>query len=121
MTDAFHDPWVAPALERGDLGMLETTGARTGTARRTHTGFAARDDGSLVIGAAHAGTQWPHNLVAHPACRYAIRGVARAYRAREVTGEERDAALEALAMVYGENTPRGGRTFVLEPAGEVRR
>ena len=116
LADDGHDPWVAPALERGDLGILETTGARSGTARRTHTGLALRADGSLVIGAAHASTQWPHNLAAHPGCRYAIQGVERAHIAREVIGDERDAALEDLAAVYGENTPRGGRTFALEPS-----
>jgi deazaflavin-dependent oxidoreductase (nitroreductase family) len=115
MTEGFHDPWVAPALQRGDLGILETTGARSGAARRTHTGFALRADGSLVIGAAHASTQWPHNLAADRACHYEIRDLRRAYVAREVTGAEREAALEALAMVYGENTPRGGRTYILEP------
>ncbi len=119
MSDDFHDPWVGSALERGDLGILETTGARTGETRRTHTGFASRADGSLVIGAAHRSTQWPYNLVADPACRYEIRGVERAYVAREVTGAERDEALEALEMVYGANTPKGGRTFVLEPARSV--
>jgi len=116
MADDVHDPWVAPALERGDLGILATTGATSGAPRRTHTGFALRGDGSLVIGAAHASTQWPHNLAAHPGCRYSIRGVERAYTAREVTGDERDAALEDLATVYGEKAPRGGRTFVLEPS-----
>jgi deazaflavin-dependent oxidoreductase (nitroreductase family) len=113
MSEDFHDPWVAPALERGDLGILETTGARTGETRRTHTGFASRGDGSLVIGAAHPSTQWPHNLAADPVCRYAIRGVERAYVAHEVLGTERDEALAALEMVYGENTPKGGRTFIL--------
>ena len=116
MTDDFHDPWVAPALERGDLGILETTGARTGATRRTHTGFARRPDGSLVIGAAHGSTQWPHNLAAHPRCRYGIRGTAAAYDAAEVTGDARDAALRDLEAVYGKDTPRGGRTFVLTPA-----
>ena len=116
MTAAFHDPWVAPALERGDLGILETTGARSGATRRSHTGFALRADGSLVIGGAHASTQWPHNLAAHPGCRYSIQGIEHSYTAREVIGDERDAALEDLAVVYGENTPRGGRTFILEPA-----
>jgi deazaflavin-dependent oxidoreductase (nitroreductase family) len=119
LADDLHDPWVAPALERGDLGIIETTGARSGATRRTHTGFALRADGSLVIGAAHASTQWPHNLAAHPGCRYAIRGVGRAYIAREVTRDERDAALGDLAAVYGENTPRGGRTFVLEPSSDA--
>ncbi|MCU0506372.1 MAG: hypothetical protein MUE82_11510 [Chloroflexi bacterium] len=84
MTDPFHDPRVAPAPERGDLGILEEIGARTGARRRTHTGFA-------------------------------IRGVDRAYVAREVTSAERAVALEALAMAHGEDTPRGGRTFHLEP------
>jgi deazaflavin-dependent oxidoreductase (nitroreductase family) len=115
MAEEFHDPWVAPALERGDLGILETTGARTGRARRTHTGFARRADGSLVVGAAHASTQWPHNLAARPRCRYAVRGVSGEYDAVEVAGEARDAALRDLEAVYGGNTPRGGRTFVLLP------
>lgn len=115
MAEPFHDPWVGPALERGDLGVLESTGGRTGEMRRTHTGFARRSDGSLVIGAAHPVTQWPHNLVAHPRCRYEIHGEPADYLAAEVAGPERDAALADLAARYGDNTPRGGRTFVLRP------
>lgn len=102
----------------GRIGILGTTGARTGKPRTAPLGFVARADGTVLIGSGSLENRgWTHNLRADPACTFAIRGDRRAYRARLVEPEAREAALVELAAKMGgfAERARWGDLFVLEP------
>jgi deazaflavin-dependent oxidoreductase (nitroreductase family) len=102
----------------GRVGVLGTTGARTGLARRAPVGFVARPDGTILIGAGSPrGRGWTANLVARPAATFSIKGVERPYRAHLVSPEERPAALAELKEKMGSIAERAdwGALFVLVP------
>ena len=102
----------------GRIGILGTTGAKTGLARRAPVGFVARPDGTILIGAGGVEPRgWTANLKAHPAATLSVKGVERPYRARLVHADERATALAELREKMGriaERTPWGD-LFVLEP------
>jgi deazaflavin-dependent oxidoreductase (nitroreductase family) len=108
------------------VGLLESTGARTGRRRRTPVLYL-EDDGRLVIVASNVGgarhPAWLHNLRRHAEVRFLCREHGwRPYRAREVEGSER-ARCWALATDLFAGYERyqrrtGGRripVIVLEP------
>jgi deazaflavin-dependent oxidoreductase (nitroreductase family) len=112
-----------------NLGMrnvvLVTTG-RTSGRRREVPLFAAEDGDRLVIVGSNAGRAtdpaWVANLRANPHTQVLVGAEARAVRAREVEGEERD-RLWAIAAAgypgyddYATWTDRRIPVFVLEPA-----
>lgn len=102
----------------GRVGILGTTGAKTGLARRAPVGFVARPDGSLLIGAGSRENRgWTANLKANPAATFSIKGVERRYEAHLVSGDERPAALAELRQKMGRVAERTdwGDLFVLEP------
>ena len=104
----------------GRVGILGTTGAKTGLRRTTPVGYVAHADGSLLIGSGSRENRgWTVNLRANPAATFKTRGVERAYRARLVTAEARPAALADLKISMGSYADRAdwGDLFVLEPAG----
>lgn len=75
------------------VGVLETTGARSGRRRRTPLLYFA-DGATLVIVASNGGNprnpSWLHNLRAHPDVRFLSREHGwQTYRARVVSGDER--------------------------------
>ncbi len=102
----------------GRIGILGTTGAQTGLARRAPIGCVARPDGSLLIGSGSRQNRgWTANLRANPATTFSIKGVEREYLARLITGDERPAALAELRAQMGRVAERTnwGDLFVLEP------
>ena len=106
----------------GRVGILGSTGAKTGKARRVPLGYALRPDGSVLIGCGspeHRG--WTANLRATPGCTFSIRGTERRYLARLVIPEQRAAALAELTSTVGAVAERvtWGDLFVLEPAGVI--
>jgi deazaflavin-dependent oxidoreductase (nitroreductase family) len=104
----------------GRIGILTTTGAKTGLRRTAPIGFVARPDGTVLIGSGSPVNRgWTVNLRANPSCTFAIRGTTRSYRARLVGPEERPAALAELHAAMGRVAERAtwGDLFVLEPAG----
>jgi deazaflavin-dependent oxidoreductase (nitroreductase family) len=105
-------------VRTGRVGILGTTGARTGLPRHAHIGFVARPDGSLLIGAGTpTGHAWTANLKANPSVTFAIKGLERRYRARLVGPDERDAVLAEIRAKMGGPAARAnwGDLFVLEP------
>jgi deazaflavin-dependent oxidoreductase (nitroreductase family) len=105
----------------GRIGILGTTGAKTGLRRTAPVGYAVRPDGNLLIGAgSRANRGWTANLRANPAATFSTRGVERPYRARLVQPEEREAALGELKARMGGFAERAdwGDLFVLEPEVE---
>jgi deazaflavin-dependent oxidoreductase (nitroreductase family) len=109
-------------------GLLVCRGARSGAERRVPLVYVPLPDERIVLigsnGGAPRNPAWVHNLRAHPdGVRFAARGGERAYRAREVDGEERremwDRAVRQYVGygTYQERTSRRIPVFVLEPAG----
>ncbi|OEU97434.1 MULTISPECIES: nitroreductase/quinone reductase family protein [Streptomyces] len=60
----------------GDLLLLTTTGARTGTEQTSPLGFVRDEDGALLVvasaGGAHRHPAWYRNLLAHPMVRVEV-------------------------------------------------
>jgi deazaflavin-dependent oxidoreductase (nitroreductase family) len=107
----------------GRIGILGTTGARTGLPRTAPIGFVARDDGTVLIGAgSRTNRGWTANLKANPEATFSIKGVERRYRARLVAAEDREAALAELKAKMGGMAERAdwGDLFVLEPEATTR-
>jgi deazaflavin-dependent oxidoreductase (nitroreductase family) len=102
----------------GRIGILGTTGAKTGRRRTAPIGFVDREDGTLLIGSGSPVNRgWTANLKANPAATFSVKGVERRYRARLVPPEEREAALGELRARMGGFAERAdwGDLFVLEP------
>jgi len=118
LTKMFNSIGGSLMVRSGRVGMLGTTGAKTGLARRAPIGFVARADGSLLIGSGSRENRgWTVNLKARPEATFAIKGVERRYRATLVGAEERAAALAELKAAMGSFAERAdwGDLFVLEP------
>jgi deazaflavin-dependent oxidoreductase (nitroreductase family) len=102
----------------GRVGILTSTGAKTGLRRTAPLGFVSRPDGTLLIGSGSKENRgWTANLKAHPGCTFSIKGVERRYRARLVEETARPEALEELKAKMGSYAERAdwGDLFVLEP------
>lgn len=116
---------VGGPFEGGNLLLLTTTGAKSGTARTTPLGYV-RHGGSLLIVASNLGApdhpDWYRNLLAHPVVDVEIG--TRAYQALAVPAEgaRRDelfAHVVREAPGYGDYQAATDRTLpvvVLEPA-----
>jgi deazaflavin-dependent oxidoreductase (nitroreductase family) len=105
-------------VRSGRVGLLGTTGAKTGLARKAPIGFVTRPDGSLLIGSgSKVNRGWTANLKANPGCAFRIKSDERRYRARLVGEAERPAALAELKAKMGSMAERAdwGDLFVLEP------
>ncbi|HYO41713.1 MAG TPA: nitroreductase family deazaflavin-dependent oxidoreductase [Candidatus Limnocylindrales bacterium] len=102
----------------GRVGILATTGAKTGKPRSAPLGYVARADGTVLVGSGRLENRgWVVNLKANPACTYKIKGTEKRYRARPLEGEEREAALAELIARVGSMGERmtWGDVFLLEP------
>ncbi len=118
LTRAFNALGGSLMARSGRVGILGTTGAKTGQPRRAPVGFVARPDGSILIGAgSRASRGWTANLKANPAATFSVKGVEHRYRAGLVGGECRAAALDELKAKMGGVAARAdwGDLFVLEP------
>jgi deazaflavin-dependent oxidoreductase (nitroreductase family) len=104
----------------GRVGIIGTTGAKTGKPRTTPIGFVRRADGRLLVGNGSPQPRgWTANLKANPACSLRIRGEVRLYRARLLGPEERAAALAELKAAMGSVAERAAWSdlFELVPEG----
>jgi len=102
----------------GRVGILRTTGARTGKARSAPLGFVLHADGTVLIGSGSPENRgWTANLKANPSCTFSIKGAEKRYRARPVTADGREAAVGELRASAGSMTERltWGDVFLLEP------
>ena len=110
---------VAPHLDRGLLrlsggrltmsgrrmvGFLHVKGAKSGLERVTPLVYT-RDGEGIVLIASRGGDvkhpAWYRNVVANPDVSFEIGGEKRAYRARELQGEEREQAWKLALRKYG--------------------
>jgi deazaflavin-dependent oxidoreductase (nitroreductase family) len=105
----------------GRFVQIETLGRTSGRWRATPVGYAPAEDGALLVRAGHADAHWARNLLANPACRASLRGQTRAYRAEQLLGAARDAALRAIKERHGrgiEDRAGAGPAFRLVPLEE---
>lgn len=109
------------------VGLLTTTGARSGQARSTPLQFVKDGDRVLLVasaGGAPKDPAWAHNLRAHPECTFLYGGRYRTYTAREAGGEERTRAWARVVdwyqgyAQYQSLTSRLIPVFILEPSSE---
>jgi deazaflavin-dependent oxidoreductase (nitroreductase family) len=107
------------------VGLVTTTGAKTGTPRTLP--LALIDDGGalLAIGSNYGRPPhpaWSANLIAHPDCEIEFRGPKAPYRAELLEGDERDKAWSTAVDFYAgyesyrvKCAPRQIRVFRLTP------
>jgi deazaflavin-dependent oxidoreductase (nitroreductase family) len=111
----------------GRVGLVTTTGAKSGL-QRTHPLTLIKDsDGLLAIGsnygrAKHPG--WSANLLAHPECTVEFMAPTAPYRAELLTGDARASAWATATDFYAgyeryraSCAPREIRIFRLRPVG----
>jgi deazaflavin-dependent oxidoreductase (nitroreductase family) len=110
---------------RQNVGLLTTTGSKSGQPRTTPLQWVADDDRVLLVasaGGAPRDPSWAYNLRKHSACTFLADGVERRYTARELNGDERRRAWVRVVDWYRGYALYQGRTtreipvFVLEPS-----
>ncbi|GLP75931.1 hypothetical protein TUM20983_30410 [Mycobacterium antarcticum] len=109
----------------GDLLLLHTTGAKSGTPRLSPLSYLTVDDRMLIVGS-YAGAPkdpaWVHNLRANPRAHIEVGTEAYDVDVRELPDDERDATyprIIELAPVFAEyqtNTARAIPLFELTRA-----
>ena len=104
-------------LERQDLVLLTTTGARSGRQVTSPLLYLAEGDTVYVIASKQGSAShpaWYHNLVAHPDVTLEIGAERRAVRARVLAGAERArvyAAQVARYPFFADYQQRAARTI----------
>ncbi|MGO9254093.1 MAG: nitroreductase family deazaflavin-dependent oxidoreductase [Mycobacterium sp.] len=108
------------------VGLVTTTGAKSGQPRAQPLTLLDDGDGLLAIGSNYGRDKhpsWSANLLAHPECTLEFGGPPRPYRAELLTGDERASAWATAIDVFAgyENyrkrcAPREIRVFRLRPA-----
>ncbi|WP_424890554.1 nitroreductase/quinone reductase family protein [Streptomyces sp. XH2] len=118
---------VGGPFEGGDLLLLTTTGAKSGTQHTTPLGYVRHGELLLVVGSnmgAPRHPDWYHNLLAHPLVQVEIGAERYGAVAVPAEGERRDrlfAHAVRAAPGYGDyqaNTPRVLPVVILERTGE---
>ncbi|OBK23921.1 hypothetical protein A5634_04605 [Mycobacterium asiaticum] len=107
------------------VGLLTTTGAKSGRPRTNPLTLIEDGDGLLAIGSNYGGPKhpgWSANLVANPECTIEYKGPPRQYRAELLTGDDRAAAWDTAVDFYAgydsyraSAAPREIRVFRLRP------
>ncbi|MDV5149853.1 nitroreductase/quinone reductase family protein [Streptomyces sp. SBC-4] len=114
---------VGGYFEGGDLLLLTTTGAKSGTERTVPLGYVRHDDLLMVVGS-NLGSErhpdWFHNLLAHPLVRVELGAEEFEALAVPAEGERRDRLFAHVVKAepgygeYQENTARVLPVVVLE-------
>lgn len=107
------------------VGLVTTTGARTGLERTQPLVLIDDGEGLLAVGSNYGRPQhpaWSHNLIAHPSCSVEFRAPPTPYRARLLEGTEREkawATVTDFGIAYEQYqrrcVPRTIRVFRLTP------
>lgn len=107
------------------VGLVTTTGAKSGQPRTHPLALLDDSDGLLAIGSNYGRAKhpaWSANLLAHPECRIEFRGPPAQYRAELLTGDARAAAWARIVDFYAgyeryraSCSPREIRVFRLRP------
>jgi deazaflavin-dependent oxidoreductase (nitroreductase family) len=109
------------------VGLVTTTGAKSGLPRTQPLVLLDDSDGLLAIGSNYGRPThpaWSANLLAHPECTVEFKAAAAPYRAEQLTGEDRASAWATATDFYAGYeryrvgcAPREIRIFRLRPAG----
>jgi deazaflavin-dependent oxidoreductase (nitroreductase family) len=107
------------------VGLVTTTGAKSGRPRTHPLALIEDSDGLLAIGSNYGRPNhpaWSANLLAHPECTIEFKGLPRQYRAELLNGNARAAAWADAADFYAgyqgyrsKCAPREIRVFRLRP------
>ncbi|WP_240355558.1 nitroreductase family deazaflavin-dependent oxidoreductase [Mycobacterium bourgelatii] len=108
------------------VGLVTTTGAKSGQPRTHPLALIEHGDGLLAIGSNYGRPHhpaWSANLLAHPECTVEFKGPPKRHRAELLSGDERAAAWADAVDFYAgyENyrvncAPREIRIFRLRPS-----
>lgn len=107
------------------VGLVTTTGAKSGKLRTQPLALLEEPDGLLAIGSNYGRAShpaWTSNLLAHPECTVEFKAPPARYRAELLTDDARAAAWAAAADFYAgyeryrtSCAPREIRVFRLRP------
>ena len=107
------------------VGMVTTTGAKSGQPRAQPLALVDDGHGLLAIGSNYGRPNhpaWSANLLAHPECTIEFMGPPKRYQAELLTGDDRSAAWATAADFYAgyksyrtSCAPREIRVFRLRP------
>jgi deazaflavin-dependent oxidoreductase (nitroreductase family) len=107
------------------VGLVTTTGAKSGQPRTNPLVLVDDGDGLLAIGSNYGRSShpaWSANLLAHPDCKVEFQSPPRKYRAELLTGEARASAWATAVDFYAGYegyritcAPREIRVFRLRP------
>lgn len=110
------------------VGLLTSTGAKSGQPRIQPLAFVEDSDGLLAIGSNYGRPShpaWSANLLTHPKCTVEFKDPPRQYRAELLTGEARAKAWATAADFYAgyeqyrtKCAPREIRVFRLRPVAD---
>lgn len=118
------------SVGRDLVGMVTTTGAKSGTARPQPLVCIPDHDGSLLVVGSNYGKPthpaWSYNLIAHQRCTVTFRGSTSAFNAKLLEGVERERAWQrAVDWIRGYSSyertaaPREIRVFRLLPRAKA--
>jgi len=121
-------PWTNGRLSSAGfdrVGLVTTTGAKSGLPRTQPLALIDDSDGLLVIGSNYGRPthpSWSANLLAHPDCTVEFKAAPAQYQAELLTGEGRASAWDRAADFYAgyeryrvSCAPRQIRLFRLRP------
>lgn len=92
----------------GKVLRLETRGRATGRPLVVAVGFVDEPDGSVLVAAGSAESDWARNLEADPRCRVSLGDQAWAAIAEPVAGPDAHRAVRELILRYGTPAERLG-------------
>ena len=107
--------------------IVDTYGAKSGKLRRVALIHLPHGDNKLLVasqGGMPGNPAWYYNIKAHPDVRIMVDGQERAYRARQVSDEEKAALWPHLLSLYPDfdeyqaRTDRNIPVFSCEPTGD---
>jgi deazaflavin-dependent oxidoreductase (nitroreductase family) len=107
----------------GKVVTVETRGRVTGRPLEVAVGYVEEPDGSLLIAAGSAESDWARNLALDPACRVRLGEESWPAIAEAVEGAEAARAVRELILKYGTPAERLGRgpAFRLRTVGREPR
>ena len=102
----------------GKVVTVETRGRMTGRPVEVALGYLEEPDGSVLVAAGTAESDWARNLAIDPACRVRLGEVTWPAIAEPVDGPEAGRVVRDLILKYGTPAERLGRgpVFRLRPA-----
>ncbi|QUR69841.1 nitroreductase family deazaflavin-dependent oxidoreductase [Mycobacterium spongiae] len=109
------------------VGLITTTGAKSGQRRTQPLAFFEDSGGLLAIASNYGKPQhpaWSANLLAHPECTVEFKAAPRPYQAELLSGDQRASAWTTAVDFYAgyesyraSCAPREIRVFFLRPVG----